>query len=69
MTGVDPALVKRVREGTYEVDPHAVAGAIVGRLERARIARRLSEVLEAAEVDERTAGPDEPEPGAGAHLS
>jgi hypothetical protein len=46
MDGVDPQLVQAVREGTYVVDPRAVADAIVRRG-----GRRLSDVLEALERD------------------
>jgi hypothetical protein len=46
MDGVDPQLVQAVREGTYVVDPRAVADAIVRRE-----GRRLADVLEALEGD------------------
>jgi hypothetical protein len=46
MEGVDPHLVQAVRAGTYLVDPHAVAEAIIRR-ER----RRLGDVLEALEMN------------------
>lgn len=46
MAGLDPRLVRSVREGTYVVDPEAVAEAILRR-ER----RRLGRVLEALELD------------------
>jgi hypothetical protein len=46
MDGVDPQLVQAVREGTYVVDPRAVADAIVRRQRR-----RLADVLEALEDD------------------
>jgi hypothetical protein len=46
MEGVDPQLVHAVREGTYVVDPHAVAGAILRRDRQ-----RLADVLEALEAD------------------
>ena len=45
MEGVDPQLVNAVRLGTYAVDPHAVADAILRR-ER----RQLADVLEALDV-------------------
>ena len=52
MNGVDPQLLKSVREGTYVVDPHAVAGAILQRREDRREAGRLAGMLEALERDE-----------------
>ena len=54
MGRVDPDLVKAIREGTYVVDPHAVAGAIIARQERRAEAQRLATVLEAGE---RNGGP------------
>lgn len=64
MNGVDPQLLKSVREGTYVVDPHAVAGAILQRHEDRREAGRLAGMLEALERDDlagrrpdRDAGP------------
>jgi hypothetical protein len=50
MEGLDPQLVHAVRHGTYQVDPHAVADAILRR-ER----RQLADVLEALE-DQRAPG-------------
>ena len=47
MSGVDPLLVKAVREGTYVVDPHAVADAMIKRHE----SLRLAAMLEALERD------------------
>jgi hypothetical protein len=56
MSGVDPQLVKAVREGTYVVDPHAVADAMIKRHE----ALRLAAMLEALERDGFTGlGPEE----------
>jgi hypothetical protein len=46
MEGIDPQLVQAVRDGSYVVDPDAVAGAI---LRRGR--QRLAGVLEALECD------------------
>lgn len=51
MNGVDPKLINAVRSGTYVVDAHAVAGAILSRHEDRREARRLARVLEALERD------------------
>jgi hypothetical protein len=58
MEGLDPQLVQAVRQGTYVVDPHAVADAIVRR-ER----RQLADVLEALEVDGAPAGVPEDDSG------
>jgi hypothetical protein len=62
---VDPALRKSILDGSYVVDPHAVAGAIVGRLDTVRTARRLSHVLVARERDAATVRPEERKPLAG----
>jgi len=59
MDRVDPHLVNAVREGTYIVDPYAVAGAMLQRSERYAEADRLATMLEAGEVDGLTrGGPD-----------
>jgi hypothetical protein len=63
MNGVDPQLLKSVREGTYVVDPHAVAGAIIQRHEDVRAAGRLARMLEAVERDELAAGGPEADSG------
>jgi hypothetical protein len=66
MDGVDPALLKALENGTYVVDPHAVAEAIMRRHERMAEVRRLA-VLVAAQLDEGAVGgvqPDEPSAGA-----
>jgi hypothetical protein len=52
MDNLDPALLKALEEGTYVVDPHAVADAILRRHEQLAEARRLSAVLVAAQVDD-----------------
>ena len=70
MDGVDPALLKALEEGTYVVDPHAVAEAMLRRREQLAEARRLSKVLVSAEVDDAPAGPaDLDEPAAGADVA
>jgi len=70
MDGVDPALLKSLEEGTYVVDPHAVAEAMLRRREQLAEARRLSKVLVAAEVDGGTVRPaDLDEPAAGADVA
>jgi hypothetical protein len=70
MDNVDPALVKALDEGTYVVDPHAVAEAILRRHERLAEARRLSAVLVAAQVDDPAVGGAQPREGsAGADVA
>ena len=59
MEGLDPQLVQAVRDGSYVVDPHAVADAILRR-ER----RHLAGVLEALEGDSPPVRVDEDDPGA-----
>ena len=51
MDNVDPALLKALEEGTYVVDPRAVAEAIVRHHEHLAEARRLSAVLVAGQVE------------------
>jgi hypothetical protein len=70
MDGVDPALIKALEDGTYVVDPHAVADAMLRRREHLAEARRLSKVLVAAQVDEPAAGRvDLDDPAAGADVA
>ena len=69
MDGVDPALQKALDEGTYVVDPRAVAEAIMRRREQMAEVRRLA-VLVAAQLDETTVGGTElDEPSAGADVA
>jgi len=63
VNGVDPQLLKSVREGTYVVDPHAVAGAILRRHEDRREAGRLAGMLEALERDDVARGGPEGDSG------
>ena len=66
MDGIDPALLKALEEGTYVVDPRAVADAIVRRQEQMVEVRRLA-VLVAAQLDDLAVGGaqlDEPVAGA-----
>jgi hypothetical protein len=63
MERVDPDLVKAVREGTYVVDPHLVADAIVRHHERRAEAERLAAVLEASELDGGPVGRPEDDAG------
>ena len=70
MDGVDPALLRALEEGTYVVDPRAVAEAMLRRREQLAEARRLSEVLIAAQVDNLASGAvDLDEPAAGADVA
>ena len=69
MDGVDPALLKALENGTYVVDPHAVADAIMRRHERMAEVRRLA-VLVAAQLDEGAVGGTQAdEPSAGADVA
>jgi hypothetical protein len=69
MDGVDPTLLKALEEGTYVVDPHAVAEAIMRRHDRVAEARRLA-VLVAAQLDESSVGGSQlDEPAAGADVA
>jgi hypothetical protein len=63
---VDPELVKRVRDGSYVVDPHAVAGAMISRQ---RDADRVSRVLVSAQRDRFAPRADERGAGPGADLA
>ena len=65
MSGIDPALRESILDGTYVVDPDAVAGAIVGRLGDVRTARRISSMLVAEERDARAIRPEQREPRSG----
>jgi hypothetical protein len=70
MDNVDPALIKALEEGTYVVDPRAVADAILRRHEQLAEARRLSAVLVAAQVDDPAVGGVQPGSGsAGADVA
>jgi hypothetical protein len=59
MEGLDPNLVQAVRQGTYVVDPRAVADAILRRN-----GDGLSDVLEALERDSAAIQVAEDDPGA-----
>ena len=70
MDGVDPALLKALEEGTYVVDPHAVAEAMLRRREQLAEARRLSAVLVAAQLDDASvSSADLDDPAAGADVA
>jgi hypothetical protein len=68
--GVDPALLKALEEGTYVVDPYAVAEAMLRRRKHLAEARRLSQVLVTTQIEEAAAGrADLDEPSAGADVA
>ena len=70
MDGVDPALLRALEDGTYVVDPHAVAEAMLRRREQLNEARRLSRVLVAAQLDDAAVpGADLDDPAAGADVA
>jgi hypothetical protein len=69
MDGVDPALLKALERGTYVVDPHAVAEAMLRRQRNLAEARRLSTVLIAAQLDEPAAGRPQRDSAAGADVA
>ncbi|HEY1597119.1 MAG TPA: hypothetical protein VGF74_17100 [Thermoleophilaceae bacterium] len=60
MQQIDPELVRRVNGGDYEIDPHAVAEAMLRRRARLSEMRRLSRMLVAADVDRPASGADQP---------
>ena len=69
MDGVDPTLLGALEEGTYVVDPHAVAEAILRRHEQVVEARRLA-VLVAAQLDDSAVGGAQlDQPSAGADVA
>ena len=69
MNGVDPQLLKSVREGTYVVDPYAVAGAMIQRHQDRREASRLARMLEPAELDGLAGRAPEDDSGSGPDLA
>jgi hypothetical protein len=69
MDGVDPTLRNALEQGTYVVDPRAVAEAIVRRHQDLAEARRLSRVLVSAQIDAPAIGGEEQDPAAGADVA
>ena len=69
MDGIDPTLAQAIAQGTYVVDPAAVADAILRRHSDLAHARQLSEVLVAAQLDEPAGGIAQRHPGAGADVA
>ncbi|HEY2603421.1 MAG TPA: hypothetical protein VGI67_17820 [Thermoleophilaceae bacterium] len=51
MQAIDPDLVRRVADGEYEIDPHAVAEAMLRRSARLNELRRFSRVFVAGDVE------------------
>lgn len=60
MQTVDPDLVRRVAGGDYEIDPHAVAEAMLRRRARLTKLRQLSRVLVAADIERPPSGGHQP---------
>jgi hypothetical protein len=50
MQTIDPDLVRRVAGGQYEIDPHAVAEAMLRRRARLNEVRQLSRMLVTPEI-------------------
>lgn len=50
MQSIDPELMRRVAGGEYQIDPHAVAEAMLSRHARLKALRQLSQVLVAPKV-------------------
>jgi hypothetical protein len=60
MQTIDPDLVRRVAGGDYQIDPHAVAEAMLRRRARLNEMRQLSRMLVAAKLDRPPAGREQP---------
>ena len=69
MDGIDPTLAQAIAQGTYVVDPAAVADAILRRHSDLAHVRELSEVLVAAQLDDIAPGVPQSHPGAGADVA
>jgi hypothetical protein len=69
MDDVDPTLRTALEQGTYVVDPRAVADAILRHHEQLGEARRLARVLVAADLDGPAAGRAQCDPPAGADVA
>jgi Anti-sigma-28 factor, FlgM len=63
-TTIDASLAERIRRGEYEVDPQAVAQAMINRW-----AATSFMLIAAQAVDEPAVRPDEGEPGAGPDVA
>ena len=62
---IDPDLKRRIADGTYVVDPRAVAEAMLRRQADRDDARRLSRMLVSGELDRPAVRADEPGPRSG----
>jgi hypothetical protein len=51
LQAIDPELVRRVADGEYQIDPHAVAEAMLGRRARLEALRQISQMLVASKVE------------------
>jgi len=60
MQVIDPDLVRRVNGGEYEIDPQAVAEAMLSRRARLNQLRRLSRMLVAPDVELPRTGRQQP---------
>jgi hypothetical protein len=63
-TSIDASLAERIRRGEYEVDPGAVAQAMISRW-----AATSFMLIAAQAVDEPAAGPDDGQPGTGPDVA
>lgn len=59
MQAIDPDLVRRVTGGEYEIDPHAVAEAMLRRRARINQCRQLSRMLVAGQLQRRAGRPEQ----------
>jgi hypothetical protein len=69
MNGVDPKMLQEIENGTYTVDPHAVADAILRRSRNLAEARRLSVLITAQRDDSAIWGTQFDEPCAGMDVA
>jgi hypothetical protein len=60
MQAIDPDLARRVAGGEYEIDPHAVAEAMLRRGARLREARQFSRMLVASDIELPSSGCEQP---------
>lgn len=60
MQTINPELVRRVAGGEYEIDPHAVAEAMLRRDARLTQLRRISRVLVTPQLKRPSARPEQP---------
>jgi len=60
LQSVDPELVRRITGGEYDIDPHAVAEAMLRRRAQLSELRQLSRMLVAGQRDGRPSGRKQP---------